>query len=341
MSDAYKYNFSCEHVEEASQMTKEFLLTVYSRGPGQPNEISLLDVKQKRLFLKRGVYDQDCPIRLEDMFLGGEVTICARKMKITGYADSVTRDLFQNNCEQVYSVVGSAAYQDLGVLLTAASDAGFTIKRVKTLPDAQGGRHPAVHLELVGQGGADVWLQVVAQAVGAESAAAVSAEPAGPAQDKVFTGKECTATFNNCSLCIIRPHAMREGQAGPVISTLFDAGFEVSAMQSYVLLKNQAENFYEVYKTVLPSAQYQSMISELASGLCLAIEVRAQDEVVPRLRELSGPFDVEIARHLRPNTIRANYGRDNVHNVVHCTDLPEDGILECQYFFSILPTAVH
>lgn len=247
----------------------------------------------------------------------------------------------RKNCEQVYTVVGSAAYQDLGVLLAAATDAGFAIKRVKTLPDAHGGRLPAVHIELVGQGGADAWREVVAQTVGGASAAAVSAEPAGPAQDKVFTGKECTAMFNNCSLCIIRPHAMREGKAGAVISTLFDAGFEVSAMQSYVLLKNQAENFYEVYKTVLPSAQYQSMISELASGLCLALEVRAPEEVVPRLRELSGPFDVEIARHLRPSTIRACHGRDNVHNVVHCTDLPEDGILECQYFFSILPTAMN
>lgn len=42
-----------------------------------------------------------------------------------------------------------------------------------------------------------------------------------------------------------------------------------------------------------------------------------------RLRELCGPFDVEVARHLRPKTLRALHGRDNVHNVVHCTDLPE------------------
>ena len=47
-------------------------------------------------------------------------------------------------------------------------------------------------------------------------------------------------------------------------------------------------------------------------------------EAVHRLRELCGPFDVEVARHLRPDTLRALHGRDNVHNVVHCTDLPED-----------------
>lgn len=36
----------------------------------------------------------------------------------------------------------------------------------------------------------------------------------------------------------------------------------------------------------------------------------------------------EIARHLRPTTLRALYGKNKVQNGVHCTDLPEDGILE-------------
>ncbi len=36
----------------------------------------------------------------------------------------------------------------------------------------------------------------------------------------------------------------------------------------------------------------------------------------------------EIARHLRPATLRALYGKNKVQNAIHCTDLPEDGILE-------------
>lgn len=49
---------------------------------------------------------------------------------------------------------------------------------------------------------------------------------------------------------------------------------------------------------------------------------------VKSFRELCGPHDPEIARNLRPNTIRARFGVDRVKNAVHCTDLPEDGILE-------------
>lgn len=36
----------------------------------------------------------------------------------------------------------------------------------------------------------------------------------------------------------------------------------------------------------------------------------------------------EIARYLRPGTIRAHYGKNKIQNAVHCTDLPEDGLLE-------------
>ncbi|RHZ38553.1 hypothetical protein DYB26_011012, partial [Aphanomyces astaci] len=50
----------------------------------------------------------------------------------------------------------------------------------------------------------------------------------------------------------------------------------------------------------------------------------------------AGPWDIDMARELKPSTIRARFGTDRVHNAVHCTDLSEDGALESQYFFDIL-----
>ena len=47
-----------------------------------------------------------------------------------------------------------------------------------------------------------------------------------------------------------------------------------------------------------------------------------------QVREFCGPMDPEIARHIRPQTIRAMFGVDKISNAVHCTDLPEDGVLE-------------
>ena len=104
-------------------------------------------------------------------------------------------------------------------------------------------------------------------------------------------------------------------------------------MEMFYLDKTQAEEFFEVYKGVLP--EYAGIIDHVISGPIIVMEVR-QENVVPALRALCGPHDPEIARALRPNTLRAYFGKDRVKNAVHCTDLPEDGILEVQYFFELL-----
>jgi len=57
---------------------------------------------------------------------------------------------------------------------------------------------------------------------------------------------------------------------------------------------------------------------------------------VVAFRDVCGPHDPEIAKTLRPNTLRARYGIDRIRNAIHCTDLPEDGVLEVEYFFNIL-----
>jgi len=333
--DADKYTFFCEHYEEHSQMTKEYLVTYYVKRGGGPNELSIYDPKNKRVFLKKGVYDQDGPIRLEDMFLNGTVTICSRKLKILSYADAGTRALFEKNCEVVCALIGVPAFNDVGAILSDAAKAGFTLKQIKTVMVSQNDA-PAVALEMVGNEVAQNFLQLARSATRAPEAVTLENVDS---MTKIFENRQTTAAFDSCSVCLIRPHAVREGLTGVILSTLVENGLSISAMQTHSLLKSQSENFYEVYKTVLPSAQYSAMVGELSSGVCVAVEVRAQSDAVLRLRELCGPYDVEIARHLRPNTIRARLGRDNVHNAVHCTDLPEDGVLESQYFFSILVNA--
>lgn len=319
-------------------MCKEFILTVFVKSARGPHEVSLFDVKNSRVFLKKGIYDQDGPIRLQDLHINGSVTVCSRRFKILEYADTATREVFQASCDQVYTLIGADAVFELGVLLTAAVAAGLTVKRIKSVKRPHSGL--CVAMELVGNDAVNSWMEAVKGAASPAAAALVTAERATADSERVFESKESTAKCSQCSLCIIRPHAMKEGQAGEVLDALRGAGLEISALQTYSLLKSQAEMFYEVYKTVLPSAQYHAMINELSSGLCLAVEVRCEGEdAVTVLRDLCGPYDVEIARHLRPKTLRARLGRDAVHNCVHCTDLPEDGVLECQYFFDILPNA--
>ena len=65
--------------------------------------------------------------------------------------------------------------------------------------------------------------------------------------------------------------------------------------------------------------------------------------MVERFREFAGPVSVEIARTLYPDSLRARFGASDASCAggeagacgLHVTDLPEDGVLECEYFFKI------
>lgn len=139
-----------------------------------------------------------------------------------------------------------------------------------------------------------------------------------------------TATFDNCTLCIIKPHAVASGLSGAIIDAILEQGFEISAMELFHLERQTAEEFLEVYKGVL--TEFSAVVDQIISGPCIALEIRAED-AVQTFREFCGPSDVDIAKYIRPNTLRARFGVNKIQNAVHCTDLPEDGILEVIYQF--------
>ena len=77
--------------------------------------------------------------------------------------------------------------------------------------------------------------------------------------------RECALVFNkirhspmltNCSCLVIKPHAIKEGNAGKIIDIILTEGFEISSMQMFNLDRIQAEEFLEVYKGVMVSKQH-------------------------------------------------------------------------------------
>ncbi|XP_063746879.1 nucleoside diphosphate kinase 7 [Eleginops maclovinus] len=168
---------------------------------------------------------------------------------------------------------------------------------------------------------------------GSDSLAAAARELEFFFPSTIGHGPSSTAIFTDCTCCIIKPHAISEGLTGKILNSISAAGFEISALRQFNLDRANAEEFSEVYKGVV--TEYPSMVTELCSGPCMVLEIHGND--TPKsFREFCGPADPEISRHLRPNTLRALYGKDKVKNGVHCTDLPEDGPLEVEYFFKIL-----
>lgn len=149
-------------------------------------------------------------------------------------------------------------------------------------------------------------------------------------------GQPTVLLSQESTLCLVKPHL--QAHVGQVMQAILEGGFQLTAVRSFALDRVSAAEFYEVYKGVVP--EYVEMVNQLTSGMTVALEVTGNGGQAS-FREFCGPADPEIARHLRSNTLRAKFGTHKLQNAVHCTDLPDDGPLELEYFFSILANSGH
>lgn len=170
---------------------------------------------------------------------------------------------------------------------------------------------------------------------GSDSASSAKRETEFFFGPKASSMQKNTAVCDNCTLGIIKPHAVVEGLVGKIITEIANSGLglHISALQLHYMEKANTEEFYEVYKGVVE--EYTSMVEEIISGPCVVFEITGENAHTV-FREFVGPADPEIARHLRPHTLRAKFGQNKIKNALHCSDLPEDGTLEVEYFFKIL-----
>lgn len=95
--------------------------------------------------------------------------------------------------------------------------------------------------------------------------------------------------YNKSTLCLIKPHAIKEGKIGAILKYIIENEYNVTAMKMFRLERKQCEDFYEIYKGVV--GEYLQMVTNLASGSCLAIEVMGEGNVQQSFRSFCGPVD--------------------------------------------------
>jgi nucleoside-diphosphate kinase len=370
MSAEDRYALYVEWFDQQADVIRRYMLTYFPRD----NSVSMYDVKNKKPFLKRTEYAEislaNMYIGSTVTILARQLKIVeyaddyTRKAleNMKGRTLAMIKPDAYNNIGRILSAItqsGLTVAKLKMVRIDAARANAFT----QMQPEACGPEHAqlltsdvVVVMELVGTDAVNMWQAMmgpfspaqakaeaprsIRAALGADdvrNAVHGSSSSATAEQELAFffgdsANFPTTALFNNCTLCIVRPHAFVES-GGEIVSRILAEGFEISAMNLFYLDKASAEEFVDVYKGVLP--EYHDMVSQLCAGACLVLEVR-QEEAVNAFRQLVGPHDPEVAKHLRSNTLRAQYGMDRVRNAVHCTDLPEDGLLEVEYFFNIL-----
>jgi nucleoside-diphosphate kinase len=129
------------------------------------------------------------------------------------------------------------------------------------------------------------------------------------------------------TLAIIKPDAVRKGQAGRILARIEDHGFTVRAMRMMQLTKREAEGFYHVHRD---RPFFAGLTDFMSSGPCIVMCLEAPD-AIRRWRELMGATDPAKAAE---GTLRREFGTSIDNNATHGSDAPETAAFEVGYFFS-------
>ncbi len=129
------------------------------------------------------------------------------------------------------------------------------------------------------------------------------------------------------TLAIIKPDAVGRGLAGEILKRIHDAKFQIVAIKSVRLTKNEAEGFYAVDRE---GPFFKDLTEFMRSGKVVGMALEAEGAIA-RWRETMGATDPAKAA---PGTIRNALGTSIQNNCTHGSDATETARFEIGYFFA-------
>ncbi|MBM3440801.1 MAG: nucleoside-diphosphate kinase [Bacteroidetes bacterium] len=135
--------------------------------------------------------------------------------------------------------------------------------------------------------------------------------------------------MSNKTLTMIKPDAMRKGDAGGILDMILKAGFRIVALKQLKLSEEKAGEFYAVHKE---RPFYGELVSFMSSGPIIAA-ILEKENAVADFRKLIGATDPAKAEE---GTIRKKFAASVGENAVHGSDSDENAKIEADFFFSSL-----
>jgi nucleoside-diphosphate kinase len=126
---------------------------------------------------------------------------------------------------------------------------------------------------------------------------------------------------------IIKPDAVRKGDAGAILAVIDKAGFKIVAVKKLFLSKSQAQGFYAVHAQ---RPFFDSLTTFMSSGTIIAL-VLEKENAIADLRKLMGATNPKDAAE---GTIRKQFASSIEENAIHGSDGDETAAFEIGYFFA-------
>ena len=333
MSSGAVLGFECEWFDVISGQLNVLFLQFFL----DDNTIQIFT--GSRTFLARIFYPD---VTVTDLFVGNSITVYNRLITIKQYCNVATTKYMQSREVHMLVVLGSEARNSLGKILKIASAHSLKTAKMKSIgvdmPDI-GARAGDFIMQVVGYNGKESEKYIPAVEALGKSVACSVVKHADMTDIMARKSAIPVSDSEACTLCIIKPHLMRDQSAGDVIDSILAQGYEIGAIMAVHFTTDIAEELFSVYKEVYP--KFTATIEHLISSPCLALKVTSPSNdfaLVEKFREFCGPLNPELAQTLRKGSLRATFGKTFEENAVHCTDLPEDAHMECRYIFDMLAT---
>jgi nucleoside-diphosphate kinase len=129
------------------------------------------------------------------------------------------------------------------------------------------------------------------------------------------------------TLVLLKPDCLADRHCGNVISRFEESGLDIVGCKMMLLADVVLA---EHYSHVMDRPFYPGLKSFMQSSPVIALALSGENAVA-LVRDLMGPTD---SRKAPKGTIRGDFGRDTMLNVVHGSDSPENAALELKRFFA-------
>jgi nucleoside-diphosphate kinase len=128
------------------------------------------------------------------------------------------------------------------------------------------------------------------------------------------------------TLILVKPDAVAEGLTGQVLARLEKEGMKILNCR---MLRLNGPLLKEHYSHIAHLPFFPEIETFMSSGPVIAMALQGP-KAIDRVRELLGPTDSTKAPK---GTIRGDWGKDKMHNVLHASDSAETAKAELKRFF--------
>ena len=126
---------------------------------------------------------------------------------------------------------------------------------------------------------------------------------------------------------ILKPDAVRKGDAAAILSAIEEAGFKLVAIKKLSISRQQAEGFYHVHA----QRPFFGSLTEFMSSGPIFPMVLEKENAIADLRKLMGATNPANAEE---GTIRKRFAASIEENAIHGSDAEDTAAFEIGYFFA-------